>query len=1670
MQRNKRLLTLICFLLHFCLPTQAQYGNEWINFNQTYYKIQVTEEGLYELSFDALVAAQINLNTIDARTFKLYHRGEEVALNIPGQSDGRLTTGEFIQFLAKPNDGQSDTPLYVEPSLQPHTFYNLFSDAAAYFLTWSVDGSFGKRMARANPISNISGIAARTSTVKTIRNLFTQSGTFGRAYQPDDAIYKTAFDLGEAWTGIRFAGEETFVMSGINEQLRSDNNLTIEILIQGRNNRPHEVEVLVGPDATSLRSLGNLSFQNFDFRRLNETLNWSDINTNGDLYVVVRTTASAIDRVSVSYVALNYNRSFDLSGTTDLSFRLPAQASNNSFLTFDNAASTATLFRIDDFNDPQLLETNRVGSTINTVVQNTAAAGLFYVQNAAPLNAVLNRVSFRNFNGVDPDYVIISNKLLNTPSENYAQPVTAYSNYRASTAGGSYDTLTVFMDQLHNQFNYGEPSPMNIFRFSQYLVENTKAEYVFLIGKGLNWYHRPYRKARNQPNLYDEFVPSAGYPGADNFYGFNIEAPNTFSLSFGRLNAHNPEVVDDYLQKIIETEANPIDDLRRKAFLHLSGGLSEAEINVFRGFIEDFSADAVSPFIGGSAEEITKQSTQVVENINVSEQVNQGVHMITFFGHSETSSSDIDIGFVTNTDLGYQNEGKYPLIFINGCNAGAIYEESFNALTFGENWVNTPDLGAMHVMAHTALGIPNELKRYSDFFYDKAFGDSTLIDQPIGKIHLETSNAYLRFFGENPTELFLSQAQQFNLMGDPAYRLFPASTPDFAISDSDISLASLNGLPVDALTTEFALDLIVKNYGITTSDSLGVIINRRLEDNALVPLDTQFYAAPLNTDTLRFFITNTSIGAFGQSTFEVTLDPLDSIPELSEFNNEASFDFFFNLGTTLNLYPYPFSVAPEADIKLVTQSIDLLSDERQFLFELDTVDGFYSPFLKRQTVTGKVIAEWQPDLTGFTNQTFYWRSKFAQIEAGEVDQWSNSSFTLIADSPQGWVQNDLAQFQKNEVEGLSLTTDDWNFLEETIELAVVSPAEDGPERMSIEINGEEYSPYGFAIDECDPNSLNLVAFDQSTGQPYRILTNGGFDRLDPFSCGRSPQVINTIRNSQLNDPTTYFKRYYDELPEGDYVLMLSFNNVAWSILRANNRAEIIDLGASAANFDALQNGNPYILFGQKGAGEGQGIEEFSLQQPDDDLVNQLVVNLDQTIDIAFNSGSVTSTTIGPARSWQSVDAVFADVEANDEVRIDVFGLDSLNNQTLLLSDVSLPADISNIDAAVYERLRLRTILTDTADFTAPRLQQWKAAFEELPDAVLILNQERPAALLKLPEGEEVELKFSAVNVTPNNFTDSIHSRVTTFNRSTRITRAEPFKIPAIPADSAINFISTVNTRGNVGLNSLSILLNESAKSEFRSINNQISFNGLLDIKRDSLPPFIDVTFDGINILDGDIVSPSPVIKLTLKDENSVIQRTDTTGITLSLQALCDGCQSRPIYFSNPRVSFEPSVDDKPFSITYRPESFEDGNYTLRANATDASGNSAGEEPFQVTFEVINASTITNFYPYPNPFSTQTRFVFTLTGNEIPNEIKIQILTVTGRVVREILQDEIGMIHIGNNITEYAWDGRDEFGDRLANGVYLYRVLVRNNGSFMEQRATSADKAFKKGYGKLYILR
>jgi flagellar hook assembly protein FlgD len=126
---------------------------------------------------------------------------------------------------------------------------------------------------------------------------------------------------------------------------------------------------------------------------------------------------------------------------------------------------------------------------------------------------------------------------------------------------------------------------------------------------------------------------------------------------------------------------------------------------------------------------------------------------------------------------------------------------------------------------------------------------------------------------------------------------------------------------------------------------------------------------------------------------------------------------------------------------------------------------------------------------------------------------------------------------------------------------------------------------------------------------------------------------------------------------------------------------------------------------------------------------------------------------------------------------------------------------------------------------------------------------------------------------------------------------------------------------------------------------------------------------------------------------------------------------------------------------------------------------------------VNKAMISNVLNYPNPFSTSTKFVFTITGSEVPDYMKIQIMTITGKVVKEITKEELGPMYVGTNITQYTWNGRDEYGDLLANGVYFYRVITNLNNKEMEKlqsqtkylQNSNFDKYFKKGFGKLVIL-
>jgi len=141
-----------------------------------------------------------------------------------------------------------------------------------------------------------------------------------------------------------------------------------------------------------------------------------------------------------------------------------------------------------------------------------------------------------------------------------------------------------------------------------------------------------------------------------------------------------------------------------------------------------------------------------------------------------------------------------------------------------------------------------------------------------------------------------------------------------------------------------------------------------------------------------------------------------------------------------------------------------------------------------------------------------------------------------------------------------------------------------------------------------------------------------------------------------------------------------------------------------------------------------------------------------------------------------------------------------------------------------------------------------------------------------------------------------------------------------------------------------------------------------------------VTFDGVHILNRDIVSAKPHIVVKLKDENRFMRLTDTAliKVQLKLSRLNGPDVLRTIPFDNDTLRFTTSGgEDNTATIDYTPQFQDDDNeYELIVSGKDVAGNNSGAVDYHVTFRVINKAMITELLNYPNPFTTSTAFVFT----------------------------------------------------------------------------------------------
>lgn len=202
-------------------------------------------------------------------------------------------------------------------------------------------------------------------------------------------------------------------------------------------------------------------------------------------------------------------------------------------------------------------------------------------------------------------------------------------------------------------------------------------------------------------------------------------------------------------------------------------------------------------------------------------------------------------------------------------------------------------------------------------------------------------------------------------------------------------------------------------------------------------------------------------------------------------------------------------------------------------------------------------------------------------------------------------------------------------------------------------------------------------------------------------------------------------------------------------------------------------------------------------------------------------------------------------------------------------------------------------------------------------------------------------------------------------------------------------------------------------------------------------PDIKVYFNDERFANGGLVNQRPLLLVKLSDSSGI--NIAGAGIDHDIVATLDG-DNRKYFILNDFFQNEINSYQKG-EVRFQMPELEPGTHTLKLKAWDVANNSSEAE---IAFTVANdeALELKHVLNYPNPFTTRTGFWFEHNKPGMNLDVSVEIMTVTGKIIKSIRQQ---VFSEGNSSHEINWDGRDEFGDKVGRGVYIYRLSVRAQG-------------------------
>lgn len=212
---------------------------------------------------------------------------------------------------------------------------------------------------------------------------------------------------------------------------------------------------------------------------------------------------------------------------------------------------------------------------------------------------------------------------------------------------------------------------------------------------------------------------------------------------------------------------------------------------------------------------------------------------------------------------------------------------------------------------------------------------------------------------------------------------------------------------------------------------------------------------------------------------------------------------------------------------------------------------------------------------------------------------------------------------------------------------------------------------------------------------------------------------------------------------------------------------------------------------------------------------------------------------------------------------------------------------------------------------------------------------------------------------------------------------------------------------------------------------------------DNLGPEINLFMNDESFVYGGITDDNPLLLAKLNDEQGI--NTVGNGIGHDIVAILDGNTEDAFVLNE---YYEADLDNyQSGRVNFPFKELSEGKHTLTLKAWDVANNSS-ESTIEFTVVGSKEIKIQNLVNYPNPFTTNTEFIFQHNQPGIPLDIKLEVFTVSGKLVKSFRQTIVNAGYLSRDI---RWDGRDDYGDRIGKGVYVYKIKVRSrNGSVTEK--------------------